>query len=68
MEPAFTCAFFEVFGFLACVGLDAPHGVDQVAFGGGVARDALHFASGCLPTMLYSYDVVLAHSSYNSWR
>ena len=23
---------------------------------------------GSLATMLYSYDVVLAHSSYNSWR
>ena len=62
-EPCLPVPVTKVFGFLASVELDARYGVDQVAVGVSVTRDALHFSSGSLPTILYSCDVVLDQSS-----
>ena len=42
MNPALLCQT-GVFGFIASVGLDAPDGFNQVAVGGGVARDSPFF-------------------------
>ena len=63
-EPCLPMPVSKVVGFLASVGFDTPHCVDQLAVGGGVARRIIvHFSSGGVPTMLYSYGVVVANSN-----